>query len=1415
MEANVSFLGIDVGSSYIKLWFEDITGSVIAARNIHHRGSPQGVVINEVTCLTPEPMFLSFSGNLAGQDIMGWHHEGLLAEIDYLRKVYPCRQLLIFGAEKIELVNFDESGHILFYQTNPSCAAGTGSFLDEQMLRLGLDFTDLPHIAIDENAPLVATRCAVFAKTDIIHLQQDGHTAYSIYNGLCKGLVLSSLKSVFGGNLPNGEGIIATGGLLENPHIRHFLKQVFPMIQIAQDPAFTRARGLSLAARLHGQNFNGFMTILKEHTPGKTHSSGLRPLKLKKSTFPATEMTRLTDNYGNEIWHNLCENESLEVFLGVDIGSTSTKAVLIDTKGTIRLDIYTKTSGNPIEATKRIFQGILSVQKDLPCSITVHGCATTGSGRKLVGTIIGADLIVNEISAHAKGALTLDKNVSTIFEIGGQDAKFIRIENGRIVDVNMNYVCAAGTGSFVEEQARTLDMSLDEISAKVMGVTPLPNSDRCTVFMNQEITRQISSGYPKDQIMAGVLMAVFKNYVCKVVGNRNYNKDKIVFQGATARNKGLVAALEQITNAHVMVSEFCHVMGAYGAALLTRGKGLERTSFRGLVIPDVSVKEKICKGCENTCRITVVQAGTEKTSWGYMCGREPGAQSEERKINRSVKIRDDLLNSYKTALQKGTHVFKMPALGLYEEFIPLLTEIASACDLSIEVCYPSKNEIQKELSAIGSGDFCYPIKVAMACVNVILKEDPSSRILLPFLIQDIKDDSIHPRSYYCPFITTVPSFFKDKTLSSRVFTPEIDLSRSLSWQARQIRDFLKRSGIDRVSPFKIITGLKRGMEKLEQYRRELTSKAISILDEIGDEKAIVLLGRSYNLYHRILNLGIPELIESLGYRVITMDAIPDDVTNKDITGFFPDMYWYQGQRLLKKALSIRNKQNLFPLMISNFSCGPDSFILTYFEKICSDKPYLILELDEHGSATGYQTRIEAFIDMIEQHSGGSIQTPHISKPTRIRYSIEDIRHNTKVWIPQIHPYIPQLWSAVLNHYGYETNAMGEETAAECTAGRALCRGSECLPAAVTTGKFLSVIKDSPADCHQALFMPRSEGPCRFGQYATLQSMIFERAGYKNISIFSPTSEDGYAFLTPRMEMDVWKAICLGDALFKLRCRVLPYHKHPIMAEALIKEVLDEICGLIRTGKDWKVALSSLTNTLSIDSGLDQPSKPLVGIVGEIFVRLNSFSNQHIVETVEANGGEVWLSPFSEWIYYVRNILAMNSGLVKGLGTRIKNHILHRVEKDIMTLFSPVLDHRHEPSIESVISKAKRFIPPTFEGEAILTIGRAKLFSEQGASLVVNCSPFSCMPGRVTSHLFQTYRDYFQVPVVNLFFDGTGDISNQVGIYLKSITQAYTEKRPMPSTSFRRPGKKPAATPWAKVMDDSLKENIFDDEYQSK
>ncbi|MBN2297926.1 MAG: hypothetical protein JXM72_05005, partial [Deltaproteobacteria bacterium] len=556
----MEYLGIDVGSSYLKLWCEDESHEIIWSRCIHHRGSPKKIILDELSSAPNIPEFLCFCGNLGGDALTRWRCDGLLAEIDYLKTRYPHRDLLIFGAEKIELVHYDDTGRILSLQKNPACAAGTGSFLDEQIGRLGLRREDLDEIPIDEKAPMVASRCAVFAKTDLIHLQQEGYSAHAMYNGLCKGLVVSGLKSVFGGNIPDGDGVLLSGGLISNPHIRHFLKAMLPQAVPTAEPVFLRARGVCGQARLHNMQTDGFISTLKEHCIESLPWNEPMKLELKKSRFPSREILRRHDRFGNEIWHDMAGGEVFDAYLGVDIGSTSTKAVLVDRSENIRLDIYTATAGNPIQAARRIFNGISHLKDALGISCTIKGCSTTGSGRKLIGKIIGADLIINEISAHAKGAVSVDESVETIFEIGGQDAKFIRMEHGRIVDVNMNYVCAAGTGSFVEEQASTLGMSLDEIGETVMGVHPLANSDRCTVFMNQEITAQLAAGYPKDRVMAGVMLAVFKNYLGRVVGNRYHKRETIVFQGATARNKGLVAALEQISGATVKVSPFCHVM---------------------------------------------------------------------------------------------------------------------------------------------------------------------------------------------------------------------------------------------------------------------------------------------------------------------------------------------------------------------------------------------------------------------------------------------------------------------------------------------------------------------------------------------------------------------------------------------------------------------------------------------------------------------------------------------------------------------------------------------------------------------------------------------------------------------------------------------------------------------------------------
>ncbi|HNY66156.1 MAG TPA: acyl-CoA dehydratase activase [Deltaproteobacteria bacterium] len=1367
----MSYLGIDIGSSYLKVWHEGERGNRIESACFHHRGSPREALIRYLSS-SPLPDALCYTGSLQGMTLTTWHEDGLLGEIHYLREIYPMRKLLILGAEKIELVHFDDAGRILSFLTNPACAAGTGSFLDEQMGRLGLSFSDLERIPINEGAPMVATRCAVFAKTDLIHLQQEGYSAEDLYNGLCKGLVMTGLKSVFGGSIPDGSGVLLTGGLLANPHIRHYLKAVLPKATVADDPIFSRARGMCRRARLGNHSLDGFMSSLKRQDPVLRGGSGPAPLGLKKSSFPSYSMKRTLDGEGNEVWHDIGHGEELDAYLGVDVGSTSTKAVLVDGRtGSIRLDIYTKTSGNPIEATRRIFRSITELKARLNFRENIRGCCTTGSGRKLIGVIIGADLVINEISAHAKGAQSLDPSVETIFEIGGQDAKFIRLDQGRIVDVNMNYVCAAGTGSFIEEQAGTLGMSLDDMGEAVMGVSPLPNSDRCTVFMNQEITRQLAAGFPKEAIMAGVLHAVFKNYLGRVVGNRAYSSETIVFQGATARNKGLVAALEGITGAEVKVSPFCHVMGAYGAALLVRERGIASSSFRGFTIPQVRMGESVCKRCENSCRITTVKDGTRTVSWGYLCGREQGEKGKARRENPAMRLRHELLQGYRAGRRKEGRTLHVPALALYDEFLPLLGEISRELGVPIEVSTPSREELQRELATLGSGDFCYPIKVAMASAGVLLRTCGDDPVLMPFLIQDHKDEAILPRSLYCPFVTSTPSLFLHGPHGGRVFAPVLDLNEKPSRLARRLLGTFEEAGFTGLSRPKAVRAVRSGLEHLARYRQALTDRGAALLEDLpADRPVIVLFGRPYNLYHKILNLGIPELVESLGYTVVPMDIIPDEADNTDVIAQFPDLYWLFGQKILRKALTIRNRPNLFPLVLSNFSCGPDSFILSYFEEISRSKPYLILELDEHGSATGYGTRIEAFCDMIEQYRAGKQETE--ARPSsRVRHRLEDLK-GSRLWIPQIHPYTPQLWSAVLNRYGFAASPTGEETPSDCILGRSYCRGSECLPAAVTIGRFLTRLSEkSDEDGSDILIMPRAEGPCRFGQYATMQSRILERTGHASSMILSPTSENGYSFLSPRMELEVWSALCLGDLFYKLRCRTLPYHPRPDQAAGLIDEVVEEVCRLVLTGHSWENTVRGLVMELDRTMDHRRPRKPLVGVVGEIFVRLNTFSNGHLIDAIEEAGGEAWLAPMSEWIHYVWTAVTRKSGPVNALGVTLKRTYLHWVERRIHALFSPLLDDRGEPPISEVIRKGRMFIPVEFEGEAILTIGRARIFADQGASLIVNCSPFGCMPGRITSYLFQMHPGLFKVPVVNLFFDGIGDVSSQVAMYLKSITQA--------------------------------------------
>ncbi|MCA1793328.1 MAG: acyl-CoA dehydratase activase, partial [Desulfobacteraceae bacterium] len=541
--------------------------------------------------------------------------------------------ILHVGGEKFSLSLFDENGNYIGARHNTSCAAGTGSFLDQQARRLNLEGS----CQISENAlkntrsrPDIATRCAVFAKTDLIHAQQEGYTIEQICDGLCYGLAKNIVNTLFTGRTFLKK-IIFCGGVAKNRSVTQYLESILGLdLTIDHYSLGYGALGAALCFWDQLQEKKMIPKIFaspRDFFTTTSHKTNyLYPaLSLTLSNYPdfACYTQFVTDGVEIEIYTDPAQVDLSTTFLGLDVGSTSTKSILINQDGIPVVGCYTKTASRPVQAVQKICKAMDAFITRENLCVTVKGCGTTGSGRRISGRVIGADLEPDEITAHATAAVNLNKDVDTIIEIGGQDAKFTLVKDGRVTASVMNTVCAAGTGSFIEEQAQKLSCPLSEYSDRAEGIKAPVSSDRCTVFMERDINYYFAEGYEKNDILASVLHSVRDNYLTKVatvgrIGNC------ILFQGATARNRALVAAFEQKLQKPIHVSQFCHLTGALGVALLARDQQIGQTQFRGFDLwkQKIPVHQEVCQLCTNHCKLTIAHVDGQPRAYGFLCGRD-------------------------------------------------------------------------------------------------------------------------------------------------------------------------------------------------------------------------------------------------------------------------------------------------------------------------------------------------------------------------------------------------------------------------------------------------------------------------------------------------------------------------------------------------------------------------------------------------------------------------------------------------------------------------------------------------------------------------------------------------------------------------------------------------------------------------
>ncbi|MDD5308412.1 MAG: acyl-CoA dehydratase activase [Deltaproteobacteria bacterium] len=1399
MDNNIGLLGLDLGSHYLKVAWKEPGSGCFDSLYLPHHGEPlqelerliNGDLRRAARAGSWRVRVTGAGLELLGDNALAADHVGATIADVLAHGGADC--VIDVGAGSLTLIELDGEGRFAGYNTNSLCAAGTGSFLDEQAVRLGISFEDMRAMDHVTEPPTIATRCTVFAKSDLIHRQQEGCSREAMWSGLCRGLSQTMISTLFKGRPVKGR-IALVGGVSLNREVLRWLEADCPNARFVTipDAHVATARG---AARLADEENGPAVTLDallrmvadadRAERGSQARADDARPLALVKTRYPSFAVDEdYTDADGTEIriasWP--APGEDARVTLGIDIGSTSTKLVVMDQRGAVRADLYRKTLGDPIGATKRLFSALRDIEHAKGSMLCVAGCGTTGSGRRLVGQVIGADAIVNEISAHVAGAMSVDPSIETIFEIGGQDSKYMHTQGGAIRDANMNYACAAGTGSFVEEQAKKLGFALAEVGDAVLGLTPPKTSDRCTVFMEQDVHKLIRQGCSRDEAMAGVMHSVVQNYLVKVVGRRPVSQGKVFFQGATARNKGLVAAFERHLGVEVVVSPHCHQMGSIGVALITRAMMEERgapSSFAGLGLADrrVELVSTTCRDCTNSCRITeaVIEGEERRPAFGHMCGRErdgrPGGHAPGYELVRA-RQRLWLTLGNECKAPSDAPVIGIPRALTTYTFLPFWRRFFGELGFKVRLSPESNEETKKAGAAAVGADFCFPVKLAHGHVRELLLKEGVDHVLLPTMVSTLPQPG-SPGGMFCPYVQGVPgvvvtALSTNGVDTGRVLAPVVDFRKKPEHLAADLARDL--AGPLCRTQDRIARALKWALEVQADFERRCQEEGERTLARLErrNGKGIVLVGRPYNIYDMGSNVALPRKIAEQGFTVIPVDCLPlrSDLYRHD----FKNIYWSYGQRILSAKGIAKRHPLLHSISLTNFSCGPDSFLLTYGDTIDGKKPSLTLELDEHGADAGYMTRIEAFADVVRRHRPEA-------DDTRVSYPPEgaaDLRRRV-VWIPPMHPFGSRFFAAMFRGFGYDARALPPEDHASFEEGRRATRGFECLPTTATIGALLKALETSAPGERHAVLMPTAEGPCRFGQYATLHRLILNRRGFEDVFILSPSSYNSYQGLEEPLRAGLWRAMLAADVLFKMGCKLRPYELEPGRVDAELEAAACAIeKALTANGSPYR-AVSEAALRLS-RAPRSRERKPLVGIVGEIYVRCNPFTNDNLVDMLEQAGGEAWLTPMHEWILYTSTMARLNryrsaSGdfsVADYLAGTIKDKVMLGEERVMYRAAGELLADRHEPDMEDILARGRRYVSLKFQGEAILSLGRAELFREQGAAMVVNAAPFGCMPGTISAACMTELQQRLKIPFAQMFYDGAGDANRRLRVFLSNL-----------------------------------------------
>ncbi|MEY8295605.1 MAG: acyl-CoA dehydratase activase-related protein [Emergencia timonensis] len=1355
-------LGIDIGSTTVKLVLLDNNDSIVFSRYERHMSNVFDKVKELIEDMYREYGDISIrpvitgSGGLSLAKLLGIHFE---------QEVISCSKAVevLIPETDVAIELGGEDAKITFYgatieqRMNGTCAGGTGAFIDQMAVLLNTDAGGLNEAAkLEKMIYPIAARCGVFAKTDIQPLINDGAAIEDLSASIFQAVVNQTISGLACGHTIKGKVAFLGGPLSFLSELR---KRFIETLELTPDEVifpedskyFVAIGAAMLADHRERVSLKTIVDRMQNADQGQmAETKHIEPLFKDKEEFNAFMMR----HNQHKIRRKDIRKAKEETFLGIDAGSTTTKATLIDSEKNLLYSFYRSNEGNPVEATRTMLKELYS---QLPDNAVIANTCVTGYGEGLIKAAFKADLGEIETMAHYKAAEAFLPGVDFILDIGGQDMKCMKIKDNAIYNIMLNEACSSGCGSFLETYAKSVNLDPDAFAEEALFAdNPVDLGTRCTVFMNSKVKQAQKEGASIGDISAGLSYSVIKNALYKVIKLRNTDEagDKIVVQGGTFMNNAVLRSIEKIIGKNVVRPDIAGLMGAYGSALIAMENYVEGTESSILTreeLDDFSVEHTNgrCNGCENRCILTINKfSDGSKFVTGNRCEKGAGGAQHANKLPNLYEYKFQRLFGYKPISDfdatRGTVAIPR-VLNMYEDY-PFWFTFFTELKFRVVLSPPSSKAIyEMGMETIASDTACYPAKLVHGHIKWLV-DNGEQWIFYPCLNYERNEDPSAPNHYNCPIVATYPEviknnmddLFQDNLVRfSQPFLPYDNDLRLADVLTKDLKP-------NHISKEEIMRAVSKARKEQIRFKNDIKKQGEYALKyaRSHDKKCIVLSGRPYHLDPEI-NHGIDKLINSFDMVVLTEDSVAHmGILERPIRVLDQ---WVYHSRLYKAAEFVGTCDDVELIQLNSFGCGLDAVTTDQVEEICRshNKLYTVLKIDEGSNLGAAKIRIRSLKAAMDEREKNGVKAVTDRKPYERQVFTENMRLKYNILVPQMSPIHFTYLEEAMKACGYNAVLLPPVDKNSVEEGLKYINNDACYPTIVTLGQIISALKSGEYDLDKtAVFMSQTGGGCRASNYVALLRKALKDLGMEQVPVVSFNTvglEKNPGFkITPQMGMRLAVGVVYGDLIMRVLYATRPYEKVPGTCQAILDKWHDKIVrNVIHFNKrDYYANLKGITEDFDRVERTGE-KKPKVGVVGEILVKYHPNANNNIVDIIESEGGEAVVLDLLDFFLYGMYSKKFNyerlSGSYKQMWVNKLGIIAVEWLRKPLRKALRESEHFDEPShIEEAAEAASQIISIGNQcGEGWLLTGEMVELIHSGVENVVCLQPFACLPNHVT------------------------------------------------------------------------------------